>query len=177
MMRFGLGISLVVIVIDQVTKSLMLYGVFGFDFPAGISSWHPAIAVTGFFNLVTVWNMGVSFGMFSAGSPVVRWLLIAVAVGISVGMLVWLSRAGSRLVAAALGLIVGGAMGNVIDRILYGAVADFLDFHIWGYHWPAFNVADSAIMIGVALLLYDSIVGQTDHTNGGPASGRHRGDM
>lgn len=176
MMRFGLGIALAVILADQVTKSLMLYGVFGFDFPAGLNSWHPAITVTGFFNLVTVWNTGVSFGMFSAGSPIVRWLLIAVAVGISAAMLVWLSRADSRFVGAALGLIVGGAMGNVIDRILYGAVADFLDFHVWGYHWPAFNVADSTIMIGVALLLYDSIVGQTDDRNGGPASGRHRGD-
>lgn len=161
MMRFGLGVVLAVILLDQVSKGLMLYGVFGFDFPAIAGDWHPPIAVTGFFNLVTVWNMGVSFGMFAADSPIVRWVLIAIALAISAILVVWLSRTPSVFVASALGLIVGGAVGNVIDRIMYGAVADFLDFHVWGYHWPAFNVADSTIMIGVALLLYDSIVG--DH--------------
>jgi len=166
-MRFGLGVALVVFLLDQVTKTWMLYGVFGFDFPASAGAWHPPIAVTGFFNLVTVWNMGVSFGMFAADSPIVRSVLIAIALAISAGLIVWLSRTGSTFVATALGLIVGGAVGNVMDRIIYGAVADFLDFHIWGYHWPAFNVADSTIMIGVALLLYDSIVGHSDAGSGG----------
>ena len=113
--------------------------------------------MTPFFNLVLAWNPGVSFGMFNSGSPLAVWGLAAVALLIVVALLVWLTRVGHWLGAAAIGLIVGGAVGNVIDRLRFGAVADFLDFHVSGYHWPAFNVADSAITIGVLFLLYDAL--------------------
>jgi signal peptidase II len=104
----------------------------------------------------------MSFGMFNAapgsggGLNVVLFSLAAVV--IVVGLIYWLSRVGSPLLAVAIGLIVGGAVGNVVDRIRYGAVVDFLDFHIGNYHWPAFNLADSAICLGVVVMLFDSLL-------------------
>ena len=151
MIRLGLAIAAVVVLLDQATKLLILYVVM--DPPR-------VIEVTSFFNIVLVWNRGVSFGLFSAQSPWTPWLLSGVALVITVVLLVWLRRADTRMVAAALGLVIGGAIGNVIDRIFQSrhAVVDFLDFHAGGYHWPAFNVADSAITVGVALLLIDSLI-------------------
>ncbi|MCI5048908.1 MAG: signal peptidase II [Rickettsiales bacterium] len=118
----------------------------------------PPIEVTSFFNLVMVWNHGVSFGMLSKPGTGVPVFLIGVAVIIVIAMLVWLFRNDNKLVALAIGLVVGGAIGNIIDRIRFGAVADFFDFHVMGWHWPAFNIADSGIVIGVGLLLYDNIM-------------------
>ncbi|MEM9683195.1 MAG: signal peptidase II, partial [Pseudomonadota bacterium] len=106
---------------------------------------------------VLVWNRGVSFGMFGTDSPWGPVLLSALALIISACLVIWLRRVEERFLAAAIGFVLGGALGNVIDRLQYGAVADFLDFHAFGYHWPAFNVADSAITVGVVLLLYDSL--------------------
>ncbi|MCP5933988.1 signal peptidase II, partial [Klebsiella pneumoniae] len=85
--------------------------------------------------------------------PAGRWLLILLTGAVTAGLLVWLTRVQSRLQAAALGLVIGGALGNLVDRLRHGAVTDFLDFHVQGYHWPAFNLADSGIVLGVALLL------------------------
>lgn len=146
--RFGLALAFAVIVLDQASKWLIV---------ARVMDPPRRIEVTPFFNLVLAWNPGVSFGMFNSGSPLAVWGLAAVALLIVVVLLVWLTRVGHRLGAAAIGLIVGGAVGNVIDRLRFGAVADFLDFHVSGYHWPAFNVADSAITIGVLFLLYDAL--------------------
>ncbi len=115
------------------------------------------IPVTGFFNLVLVYNRGVSFG-FLGGAP--SWAtaaLIIFALLLSVALCIWMWRAENLLLGTALGFVVGGAIGNVIDRFLHGAVVDFLDFHVAGYHWPAFNVADSAITIGVVILIIDSL--------------------
>lgn len=118
----------------------------------------PPIEVSSFFNLVMVWNYGVSFGMFSEPGSSTVWLLIGVAVLI-VGILgYWLTKTTDRLLGIAFGLVIGGALGNVIDRLRFGAVADFFDFHVMGYHWPAFNIADSAICIGVAILLWDGMI-------------------
>jgi len=111
-----------------------------------------------FFNLVLVWNKGVSFGMFADAQSWMPWALTALALGITAFLAHWLRRAESVLIALALGLVIGGALGNVIDRVRFGAVLDFLDFHAYGFHWPAFNVADSSIFIGVVLLLISSIV-------------------
>ncbi len=113
-----------------------------------------AVPVTGFFNIVEVWNTGVSFGMFHSVAYG-QWLLSALALSISLALMVWLARAGNGYRAWAAGLIIGGALGNTIDRIRYGAVADYLDFHINGVHWPAFNVTDMAICLGVALLVFE----------------------
>lgn len=114
--------------------------------------------VTPFFNLVMVWNHGISFGMLADDGEWRRIKLIGLAALITSVMGVWLWQAQRRLTAIALGMVIGGAIGNIIDRIRYGAVADFLDFHAFGYHWPAFNLADSAICIGVAILLFESMV-------------------
>ena len=115
------------------------------------------IEVTGFFNLVLVWNRGVSFGLLNSQSDWMPILLIGIALAISVFLVLWLRRVEHRLLAVAIGLVLGGAIGNVIDRIRFQAVLDFLDFHAFGYHWPAFNLADSTITIGVALILFDGL--------------------
>lgn len=116
-----------------------------------------SITVTSFFNLVVVWNRGVSFGLFGGGDANTPLILIGVAAVIAAGMLAWLYVAQARAVAVALALVIGGAVGNIIDRAKFGAVADFIDIHAMGYHWPAFNVADSAIVIGAALLMVDAV--------------------
>ena len=115
------------------------------------------IEVTGFFNLVHVWNNGVSFGMFSnfEYSKIIFSVIVAI---ILVIMLVWLYRNRDIFLSIAIAFIIGGAIGNLFDRIKYGAVADFLDFHLASYHWPAFNIADSFVFIGVAMLLVEDLI-------------------
>ena len=137
------------IVVDQIVKHWMLALVFD---PSRI------LQITGFFNLVPVWNTGVSFGLLGDSSTS-RWILVALALVIVVVLLAWLMRAGTGIVVFALVLVVGGALSNVIDRVLYGAVIDFVDIHAFGFHWPAFNIADMSIVIGTALLLYDGLFG------------------
>lgn len=144
----GLAASFFILAADQLCKWWMLEVI---DIDA-----RPPIEVTGFFNLVMVWNPGVSFGLF--GRHDMPMVLSAVAVAICLILFLWLKKAETRYVALAIGLVIGGALGNVIDRLRFGAVADFFDVHLYGYHWPAFNIADSCIFIGVAVLLLDSIV-------------------
>ena len=145
----GFIIALVILVADQLSKAPLL----------ALMQQHPGgIEVTGFFNLVMVWNRGVSFGLFSDADSSRRWLLIAVPSGITLWLLLWLWRGPVRLVAISLGLVIGGALGNILDRLRFGAVADFFDFHIAGWHWPAFNIADCAIVVGVCLLMLDSFL-------------------
>jgi signal peptidase II len=114
--------------------------------------------ITPFFNLTPVWNRGVSFGMLQADHGHQMILLIVVAAAITGFLVRWLLKAETWLSACALALTIGGALGNIIDRLLFGAVFDFLDFHLYGYHWPAFNVADSAICAGLAILLLESLL-------------------
>jgi signal peptidase II len=104
-----------------------------------------------------VWNPGVTFGLFRAGGAWGPFLLAAVAVGIVVALGVWLRRAENRLVAISLGMIAGGAVGNVIDRMRFGAVVDFIHFHVGTWSWYVFNVADAAIVCGVAALVLDGL--------------------
>lgn len=148
----GLATAAAVFVADQVTKQAVL------DYFLTPPEGAP-VAVTGFLNLVLVWNRGVSFGMLGGDSMVPPWVLGLVAMVIVVALLVWMYRAQSRGLAVALGLIVGGAFGNVVDRLVYGAVVDFIDLHYGDWHWPAFNIADSGITVGVAWLLLDSLFG------------------
>ncbi|HJN20819.1 MAG: signal peptidase II [Alphaproteobacteria bacterium] len=145
-LTLGLAFAFVVAVLDQISK-LVTLGV--------LPEPGMFIAVTGFFNLVHVQNTGVSFGLFQS-VPV--WLIATIALAIAAGLCIWMARAESRLVAVSLGLAVGGAIGNVIDRVRLGWVFDFLDFHALGEHWPAFNVADSAITLGVIGLLATSLI-------------------
>lgn len=148
--RFGLPIALLVLLIDQATKWLMLLVVMA---PPRI------IEVTGFFNLVLAWNTGVSFSAFAGSGPAGRWILVGVAVVICGFVLAWMGRTQRRLLIAGFAVIVGGALGNVIDRLIHGAVVDFLDFHLAGWHWPAFNLADTAITLGVVAIIADSLFG------------------
>ena len=120
----------------------------------------PVIEVTSFFNLVMVWNTGASFGLFSSQSLWTQVILVGLAIFFSIFLIVWLRRTRSVWLSIALGLIIGGALGNAIDRMVYSAVADFLDFHVFEYHWPSFNVADIAISLGVIILLIDGFTGR-----------------
>lgn len=146
--RTGLIIAAVAVVLDQLSKVWILNEVMA---PPRL------IEVTPFFNLVLAWNRGVSFGMFNNDSAYGPLLLTGLAIAIVVALTIWLWRADNKWVASALGLVIGGAVGNVIDRVRFGAVVDFLDVHAFGYHWPAFNIADSAICVGAAILILESL--------------------
>lgn len=117
------------------------------------------LRVTDFFNLVFVFNRGAAFSFLSGADGWQRWLFLGLAIGISL-WIAWMLRqhANERLQPAALALILGGAIGNAVDRVIHGAVVDFLDFHVAGWHFWAFNVADSAISVGVALLLLHQLL-------------------
>jgi signal peptidase II len=145
----GLFCAAGVIILDQVSKYVIVHLVM---------SPPQAIEVTSFFNIVMVWNKGASFGLFSTQSPWTQIALGSVAVVISIVLFVWMLRARSQWLTISLALIIGGALGNAIDRAVYGAVADFIDFHVSGYHWPSFNVADIAISVGVVMLLFDGLL-------------------
>ncbi len=147
-LRPGLVVAALVILFDQATKWWIIEVVMQ---PPRI------IELTPFFNLVMGWNRGVSFGLFDGDSALNVWILPLVALAIVAALVVWLRRVQGAWLAFAIGLVIGGALGNVVDRLRFGAVADFLDFHIAGYHWPAFNVADSGITVGVAMLVLDSL--------------------
>ncbi len=120
------------------------------------------VEVVPFFNFVMVWNRGVSFGAFAQGGDGGRWLLIAVTAAITVAVTVFMLQSRRRWSAMGYGLIAGGAMGNIVDRLLRGAVADGFDFHVGNWHWPAFNLADTSIFIGAALLIIISLFPAAD---------------
>jgi signal peptidase II len=146
-MRKWLAIAAGVILLDQLTKYLVVRA-----FPL-----HEVVEVTPFFNLVLVYNRGAAFSFLSDAAGWQRELFMAIALAAS-GWIAWLLRkhAAETLFCFALSLILGGALGNVIDRALVGAVVDLFDVHAFGHHWPAFNVADSAISCGAALLIWDA---------------------
>lgn len=148
--RQGIAIGVATAALDQATKIAMV---------GWLGEFGAAVPVTPFFNLVYVLNRGASFGLLSSASPWGPWLLSAFTVVVVIGLVVWLMRAAERPLSIALGLIIGGAIGNLVDRLYQGAVVDFLDFHVAGLHWPAFNLADSAITVGVAIILYESLIG------------------
>ncbi|MDP2792897.1 MAG: signal peptidase II [Sulfurisoma sp.] len=120
---------------------------------------HESLAILPFFNLVLVFNAGAAFSFLAQAGGWQKWFFVLLALGISAWIVVMLRRhAHDRLQSFALALVLGGALGNVIDRLRFGAVVDFLDVHVAGWHWPAFNVADSAITVGVTLLVWHSFV-------------------
>lgn len=116
------------------------------------------VVITPFFDLVLVWNRGISYGLFAADSQAQVWFLVAVKSIITLVLIVWLVRNTDRLTAIALGLLIGGAIGNTVDRALHGAVVDYVSLHAAGYHWYVFNLADVWVVAGVALLLYDAFL-------------------
>jgi signal peptidase II len=155
MLKRWLGLAALVIVLDQLSKAVInSHFVFG-----------ESVAVTSFFNLVLAHNTGAAFSFLSDAGGLQRWLFSAIAIVASV-WIVWLLRKHQtqKLFSFALAFILGGALGNLIDRIAYGYVVDFLDFHWGGYHFAAFNLADSAITCGAALLIWDSFKGKEHGT-------------
>lgn len=147
-MILGLSVAALVLAADQLSKYLVL------NF---ILENRSMIIYTSYFNLVRAWNTGVSFSMFNDWGMWGVVLLSLLAFGIILFLLLWLRKEQSRVLQVALGLIIGGAVGNVIDRIRLGAVFDFLDFHIGEQHWPAFNAADSFICIGAGIIIIHSL--------------------
>lgn len=151
--RLGLAIAIAVILLDQLSKWLVL-----------TQAMTPprVVEVASFFNLTLAWNRGVSFSMLNLEAAYWPWVLSALALAITGALIAWLWSLRQTLPAIGVGLVIGGALGNVIDRVRFGAVMDFLDFHYAGYHWPSFNLADTSIGIGVAALLVDALFGRRE---------------
>lgn len=145
-MTLWLGIAAIVVLLDQLSKitfsQLIAYG--------------QSQQITSFFNLVMVYNKGAAFSFLADQQGWQRYLFAGISVAASL-LIIWMLKrhASQRLFCWALALILGGAIGNLIDRIAYGHVIDFLDVHVYGWHWPAFNIADSAITIGAVLFIFD----------------------
>jgi signal peptidase II len=153
--RFGLAVAAVVCVLDQALK---LWLIFVYQLgKKGLVRLAPGV------DLVLTWNTGISYGLFPQDGAAGRWILIGIKAGAAILLTVWLARTQARLTALALGLIIGGAIGNAIDRLVYGAVADFVLFSITTassrFDWYVFNLADAAIVAGVIGLLYESLIG------------------
>jgi signal peptidase II len=150
---FWLWLAALVLILDQITKLAVI---------DRLDAYNDVIPLTGFFNLVHVHNSGAAFSLFADQPGWQRWFFLTIALIATVVIVFLLKKtAGRPLFSAALALILGGAVGNVIDRVLYGYVIDFLDFYLGAWHFPAFNVADSAITVGAALLIWDSMKKET----------------
>lgn len=151
----GVFIAVLTAALDLWTKDLVFTILDNKASEAGLE--FAEISVLSFFSLIKVWNYGISFGMFNQleNSQIIFCLIQGM---ISLVLLIWLFYNQNSHFTYALGLIIGGAWGNLTDRFMNGAVADFLDFHIASYHWPAFNLADSCVFIGVMILLFDEYV-------------------
>jgi signal peptidase II len=158
----GLALSALAVLVDQLSKSWVVSYLDAGHLGTAPGLLLPQRVVTPFFNLVLTWNRGMSFGLFNRNAAWNAALFSVLAVVIVTALLVWLWRTESRLVAAGVGLVAGGAVGNVVDRLRLGAVTDFLDFH-WGeWHFATFNLADAAISVGVALLLLDALLSRRE---------------
>jgi signal peptidase II len=153
LIRFGIAVAAVTALIDQASK---LYLLFVYQLGA-----RGTVHVMPFVDFVLTRNTGISYGLFQQSGPVGQWVLLGIKAAAVIALLIWLARATSRLTALSLGLIVGGAIGNAIDRLAYGWVADFVLFHVetasWRFYWYVFNLADVAIVAGVVGLLYESL--------------------
>lgn len=151
---WGFALAGLVLILDQISKLWAL---------DALTNPPVRIEVLPFWDFVLVWNRGVSFG-FLGGGAVSPLMLAGITGAIALGVGVWLFRARSWWTAIAAGLVFGGAIGNIIDRLVYGAVVDFIDWHAFGYHWPVFNVADAGITLGVAVLIAESLFGGSKDT-------------
>jgi signal peptidase II len=149
---WGCILAAVIVAADQGTKNYVLYTLGMIDCPACTP-----IDITPFFSITMVWNRGISYGLLPADSQTDVWLLIAFMLGMSLVLAWWLLRAQSAWLIGGLGSVIGGAIGNVIDRFAYGAVADFFHFHAFGLSWYVFNIADAAIVLGVGAILIDAL--------------------
>lgn len=164
-----IGIALIfdMILLDQLSKWWVITHLYiGEGHDANLLTWlfstaprfnMPIDPVTSYFNMVMVWNKGISFGLFNQANSVSVMILSTISFLIAGGFFMWLISVKRIFPALGIGMIVGGAISNVWDRLRFGAVADFFDFHVMGYHWPAFNVADAAIVLGVVILMIDTL--------------------
>jgi signal peptidase II len=148
--RLGAGLALATVALDQASKLWLL---FVYDLPL-----REPVTLAPVLDLMVVWNRGISYGLFQQDSGLGRWALVVLSLVAAFGLCLWMARTPSRFLAAALALVAGGAIGNAIDRIAYGAVFDFIHFHVGSWSWYVFNVADAAIVAGVVGLLYDGFV-------------------
>ncbi|MBW7850561.1 MAG: signal peptidase II [Rhodospirillales bacterium] len=168
-LRFGLPLAAAIVLADQITKWWVVEHLMR---PPGVEQtpFHTfySIPVTPFLSLVMAWNRGVSFGIFDNDGAYNAVLLSALALIIVIVLAVWLHRAEDRLLRMSLGFIIGGALGNVIDRVRFGAVADFIYLHAGHFDWPAFNLADSAITVGAVLLVADALFGRRNSHKNSP---------
>ena len=149
MIRYGVLFGAATLLADQASKWWVLNIL---DLPA-----RGTLPVLPVLNFTMVWNQGVTFGLLHQDGAAGPWILASIAIAVVIALAAWLRRAETRLVASALGAIAGGAIGNVVDRLRFGAVVDFLHAHAFGYSWYVFNVADAAIVCGVGALLLDGI--------------------
>lgn len=151
-MTIGTYLGTLVALIDQVSKFWVL---------EHVRPWPDVMPLTSWMNFVLSWNRGVTFGLMNGPAhAAMPYFFIAVGLAILLFLFNWLRKTESLLVTFALGLVIGGAIGNIVDRVRYGAVVDFIDLHAMGYHWYVFNVADSAIVGGVILLLVEHMLGK-----------------
>jgi signal peptidase II len=146
--RLGVLIAAGIFLLDQASKLWLLFGL-------GLAENGP-YAVTSFMNIVLAWNRGISYGLFQQGTDIGRWGLVVISFVAAVWLGRWMWREQRRLTIISLALIIGGALGNGVDRAVYGAVVDFVHLHYGSFSWYIFNVADAAIVVGVAALLYES---------------------
>lgn len=166
-----IALSIILIVADQlskwsVTETILRPAIYDGTKGLGLVEWfvqapnklpYHEIAMLPFFNLVMVWNPGVSFGMLTQNTEIGAWILIILTAIITIWFSIWLFMTDNKLQSFAIAMVIGGAIGNVIDRFRFGAVIDFLDFHAFGWHYPAFNLADSCIVLGVFILIIYSL--------------------
>jgi signal peptidase II len=148
----GLACAALALALDQGSKLLLLYGFHFIDMGRG-----ERVSVLPFFNLVMDWNPGISFGLFPARGPAGTALIVVLSMALVAGLGWLLWRSNNRILVAGFGLIIGGAIGNLIDRLIYSQVADFFHFYIGSHDWYVFNVADCTIALGAAALLYDAV--------------------
>ena len=152
-LRLGLAVAAALFAADQASKWWILE-----ELRLPEVRHVPGLALGPFgLDLSMVWNRGVTFGLLSGEGPWNHLILAMLAAGIAVFLLRWLARAETPAVAVALGAVIGGAIGNVVDRLRFGAVVDFVDAHAWGWHWYVFNIADAGIVCGVAVLIADAL--------------------
>lgn len=158
--RLGFAVALAVFAVDQLVKWAVTH-------PLGLNRIGDQLVLLPIFNLTYTENQGISLGLLNATNPVGRWMLVALTSAIAIGVAVWIGRERNRVDRAALGLVLGGALGNILDRVRHGYVVDFADLHFGDFRpFLVFNVADAAISIAVAILLLRAFLTRKDHREG-----------
>jgi signal peptidase II len=156
-LALGLKVAALLILADQASKLWLIYGThLRLTYPWPILS---------FLDITVVWNRGISYGLFQQNSETGRWILTGIKLVAAIILFFWLRKAEARLEAIGIGLIIGGAIGNAIDRVLHGAVFDFVHFHVGSFSWYVFNVADVAIVIGVILMIASPFLGLSSESD------------